>query len=421
MNGSGVFNPGQIDIIECKIFTHSGKSINLIENSMVSELSLHEDIFSSSLSGFVVVVDTIDMLSNFPMTGDEYLSLVVKTPDLKTEIREIFHVYKMQARENNLRRSNYILNFCSVEQIVSENTTVSKYFSGKISDTVSSIFADKRYLGSRKNMYVEPTANNLECIPANWSPIKTINWLASKAISKEGYSDYLFFQTNQTYEFVPLSLLIKAKPEREYIYRDIDSTTAMGNDGNTEEKYKTVESISQPVTYDYLKSTNAGMYDSQLYTFDITTRQIKASTLEYFDYFKKGEHLNDNPMMKPDFVRGSSANITFIEKNNYLFGKNKPFNYHTSVLQRASSFAQLNSFKLTIKVHGRTDIKAGNTIKLTVTDFRQIDESEISDRSGISDYYSGKYLVTAIRHIITGGNLHEMYMEVVKDSFIDQL
>jgi len=403
-----LIKPGQVDIVECKLLNTSGNFIDLIENGMVGEINLHEDIFSNCLSGFIIVTDTMDVLSNFKLTGDERLSVILKTPTLTSEIREVFHVYKMQGRETILRNSNYILNFCSIEQIISENNSISKHYSGKISDSVGNIFT--KWFGDRK-LLIEPTTNDLSFIPAHWSPIKTINWLTSKSISPDGFSDYMFFQTTQSYEYVPLSKLIEAKPVREYVCRDFDAMTASDD---IEEAYRTAEIVSQSVSYDYLKSLNSGMYAGKMYTFDITNRQIKRNTFDYID--DAGKRLNDNPLMRHDFTRSPDSNINYVHKNDYLFGKKIPVKY--DVLKRASSIAQLNSFKLTIRVHGRTDMKIGTTIKLKATDFRNISESEINDNSAISDYYSGKYLVTAIRHVFSTGNVHEAYIEIVKDSFL---
>ena len=51
--------------------------------------------------------------------------------------------------------------------------------------------------------------------------------------------------------------------------------------------------------------------------------------------------------------------------------------------------------------------------------FTQVTEEEIGE-SILSNYYTGKYLVTAIRHQILSG-VHKMYMEIISDSFVKPL
>jgi len=75
---------------------------------------------------------------------------------------------------------------------------------------------------------------------------------------------------------------------------------------------------------------------------------------------------------------------------------------------------------LNLVVQGRTDIKAGSTIKLTLPTFKEIVKGEIDSDAAISDYYSGKYIITAIKHQFNSGQ-HTMMMEVVSDSFIKAL
>jgi hypothetical protein len=110
-----------------------------------------------------------------------------------------------------------------------------------------------------------------------------------------------------------------------------------------------------------------------------------------------------------------------MEKNNYLHGRTKQEQgYDKYFLERNSLMEQLSAFKIILKVHGRTDIKAGQTIKFTMPQARQILGDEIESPLAKSDYYSGKYLVTAIKHQILN-NKHTMYMEIVSDSFVKKL
>jgi hypothetical protein len=58
-----------------------------------------------------------------------------------------------------------------------------------------------------------------------------------------------------------------------------------GKEGLMEDKYKVVESIDTPVTFDYLRNVSAGMYASRLYTMDMTTRTISRKDYDYIDSF----------------------------------------------------------------------------------------------------------------------------------------
>jgi predicted RND superfamily exporter protein len=89
------------------------------------------------------------------------------------------------------------------------------------------------------------------------------------------------------------------------------------------------------------------------------------------------------------------------------------------MLQRSSLLEQMRAFKFNIKVFGRTDIKVGQTITYTAPKQREIAKDEIQADPN-SEYFTGKYLITAIRHQIIAGQ-HHMEMEIVSDSFVKDI
>lgn len=206
---------------------------------------------------------------------------------------------------------------------------------------------------------------------------------------------------------------------RKYTYSDVDANTVYGINGNIDEKYGIVESISTAVTFYYLRNLSAGMYSGRLVTYDMTTKMINSNTYDYIDDFDTVNHLDDYPLKSNKLLRKKIASIYFIEKNNYMTGKLLKQGYEDFFLQRNSLLEQLSAFKISIKVPGRTDMKVGMTIDFAISGLRQILVDEV-DTAGISDYYSGKYLITAIRHQIINGN-HSMLMEIVSDSFVKPL
>lgn len=416
-NSISISFPGQVNVLLAEIVSSTGKLIDI--TSMMGDITLFEDIFSNTMSGHVIIQDSFDLINTIPLIGQEQFRLTLQTPTLSSKIQKTFYIYKLQNRVISKRSQIYTLNFCSKELIFSSNSKISKAFSGNISDTVTSIFSDPRYLASDTKMFMERTKNSYSFIAPFWTPLETINWLTGKSINEKGVPNYLFYETNQSYEYVSVDTLIQTKPEREYIYSDVDANTIYGSQGSKDDKYKIVESMNNTVTFDYLRNLNAGMYSSKLYTYDLTTKNINSNSFDYIDDFSKSSHLEKIPLKTNDLIRKKIASLYFLEKNNYQTGTFKSQGYKDFFLQRNSLLEQLSAFKISINVKGRTDIKAGNTVIFTINDLRQILGDEINT-SGKSDYFSGKYLVTAICHKIHDG-MHTMNMEIVSDSFVKQL
>ena len=409
--------PGEVSVERATIITRDGSTIDILP--MIAEISLYEDLFSTTMSGHILIEDSNDLINTLPLLGQELFSLRLKTPTLVTFVDKVFYIYKLQARKSKKRSQTYMLNFCSRELIASSNSKVSKSFSGNITDNVESIFRDPRYLASDSLLYLDRTKNSYSFIAPYWSPLETINWMTGKSINEKGVPNYLFFETNQSFEYVSVDKLINGPVTRNYIYSDVDSNTITSSNDDMESRYSIVESIETGVTFDYLRNLNAGMLSSKLSTIDLTTKNINSNTFDYIDDFDKSTHLEKYPLKTNSLLRRKVASLYFLEKNNYQTGSFQKQGYKDFFLQRNSLLEQLTAFKIAIKVYGRTDIKVGQVVKFTMPEMRQILADEI-DTTGISDYYGGKYLVTAIKHQIISGH-HTMLLEIVSDSFIKPL
>lgn len=410
--------PGEINVLKATIISSTGKSADI--TTLIIDLSLFEDIFSNTMTGFVLIEDSLDLINNIPLIGQEQFIVELQTPTLEAKIVKSFYIYKLQGREAKKRSQTYLLNFCSRELIYSGNSKVSKSFTGNISDTVTSIFRDERYLASDSILTIEKTKNAYSFIAPFWSPLETINWLTGKSINEKGVPNYLFYENNQNFQYVSVDSLIQSTPIRDYIYSDVDCNTIYGSNGDKELKYGIVENIDNGVTFDYLRNLSGGMYSSKLYTQDLTTKRINTNTFDYIEDFNKSSHLEKEPLKTNTLFRKKLASLYFIHKNDYKTGSYNPQGYKDFFLQRNSLLEQLSAFKISIKVLGRTDVKVGQTINFKINELKQILGDEINTSDGASEYFGGKYLITAIRHQILSGH-HSMYMEIVSDSFIKNI
>jgi hypothetical protein len=403
---------GQIETKRCEIINYKGNTIDI--SNLVIEFNLFEDMFANSLSGNLVIVDTVDLITTIPLSGEELLDVEFITPSLTTGYKHRFYVYKLSDRKiEGDRKQVYVLHFTSLETIVNVNKKISKSFKGLLSSTVDRVFRDSTLLGSKKTLLVEPCENNYNFISAYWSPFQTLNFCAQRAVSKNA-ANYFFYETNQSYEFVSVNKLVSQPTTRDYVFSNADGDTVAK--GDFDKKSSLVKTMYADVQYDYIRRVTMGMYASKLTTFDVTTKSINTQTFDYLDSFSSFNHLDKNPIASDSLVRSRLANQYFLEKNSYSVEGGQQYNKY--LLNRNSLTEQIFAFKFNIEVPGRTDIKVGQTISFTINNFKQIgnqDKNEIVD-----DIYTGKYLITAIRHKIQG-NTHTMYLEIVKDSFATKL
>ncbi len=414
-NKTTITSPGEINVKRFELRSTNGKIFNLEAVGM--DLTLYEDVFSNTMSGYLLVSDSLDLINTLPIIGEEILYIDLQTPTLEKSITKEFYVYKLTTLHQKKRASTYMLHFCSLELISSLNQKISKSFKGNISDIVKSIFTDKRFIGSERNVIYDTTSNDYSFIAPFWSPLQTINWLTTKSLNTRGVSNFLFFENNKEFEYVSIDSLISMPTVRDYVLSDVNSLTAVGDD--MDKRYSFVELVDMPVTFDYMRNSSAGMYGGILYTYDLTTKKIKKTEYDYLTNFDKSSHTNKVPLKSRNLFNNNRSNIDFAEQNDYLTGQFKSQKLHDTMLQRSSLLEQIRAFKFNIRVFGRTDIKVGQTITYTAPKQREIAQDEIQTNS-TSEYFTGKYLITAIRHQIIRGQ-HFMEMEIVSDSFVKDI
>ena len=74
----GLQTPGEISIEELLLITNTQKSISLLD--YLVELNIYESIFSNVMNGEIILSDSANLIKYFPITGEEYLSVRLRTP-----------------------------------------------------------------------------------------------------------------------------------------------------------------------------------------------------------------------------------------------------------------------------------------------------------------------------------------------------
>ena len=157
-----------------------------------------------------------------------------------------------------------------------------------------------------------------------------------------------------------------------------------------------------------------GMYVGNATTVDLLTRNTSKLTHSFWDNYNDYRILNDGP-----FQDVSGTGRQYRPNTNYVVPERRLndtsiYNQDKTFLQKMYHKQLMNNIKCTITVYGDSDLTAGQTVDLKVPLFSSVDSGELDK------YYSGKYLIIAIRHRLEVGR-YSMDIEMVKDSFNDSL
>ena len=113
--------------------------------SIFVEMNIFDSIFTNSISGNIIIVDSLGALRGFQFDGSEYLIVKMSKGGDLFSYEKVFHIYKRSNRDILTYGSeSYQLDFISDEYTVSEQTRVSQHFEDTYSNIAKLIL--KNYL-----------------------------------------------------------------------------------------------------------------------------------------------------------------------------------------------------------------------------------------------------------------------------------
>jgi hypothetical protein len=402
------------------------------------ELSYNEDMFSPTASGYVMVVDSSGYIEKMQMAGNEFLRMKVgKLDDMTHIIDKVFRIFKVTKRtpENEGNTETYCLYFCSEELILSEQYKISKSFKAMdITGIVKTILSDKNYGLSvqPKNMQAsnfDATYGQYDFIIPNLKPFDAINWLATYArpAGTQKTADMVFFENKYGYNFKSLQNLFQTQTYNSYSYsaknvnRNIQQLNDRVYDVST---YEIIDS------FDTLSAIHSGMFASRLVSVDPLLRRYKITDYSYDKDLAGAPKLNSAKITN-DFQNRNGDKISDTAQASYkLVFSNFSQNQSSYINERPGSVAHdiyaetyipfrsaimplLNYTRIKISVPGDPALTVGRSINFELV-------SKDPNQKALDPYYSGVYLITAVRHMIT---LHDYktVMELAKESMTKQL
>jgi hypothetical protein len=416
----------------------------------VVEFSLFEDIYSPTISGNLVVSDALGLLNNFRINGTEFIQISLgKHRQDNNPIKRTFRVFKVSNRSVNASNAYevYTLNFCSEEYMFSEQYRISKgYTNTKISDIITDILTNYVKVGitNTKNIYIETTKGVYDFVLPNKKLFETINWLSTYAQPATNFgADMLFYENNYGYFFNSLQSLYEQQTYQTYYYDPKNISTEISA------QVVNVTDFEVLNFFDTLAGISNGVFSNKTITFDVLTRTKRTNNMFNYDtYFGKSKSLNPYPItnnyqnrrgdsmydvsdgidLEMSTLRMASGNQKQ-KMNSYVMGSKNGANnvandifIETYMKNRVSQIGLINYMRIKIVVPGDPSVTIGKIVNFKTFAVSPAVHSPGSVKRVEDPFYSGKYLVTACRHIVspTKGTyitVLELSKESVSDSY----
>lgn len=433
---------GEYKISELKLFTSSGNVVNL--SQIYSSIIIYEDIFNSSMTGSILLVDTNNIIMNMPITGQDFISLKIETPGLEEHALDYtettFTITKIDRKES-LKNSDVIqLHFCSPEILRNNRVRVSKSYTSTIDKIVYDILNNAKYINTNKELFIEPTKGIRKIVTPNSHPFTIIKNLMRESLSKEYESPhYLFYENAAGLHFRSLDSLYRQASTGFYHAGDLGT---VDNKNKLEQEYFTVISHQVSSNNDTLANIVGGMLASKITTYDIYQKNYSVDRHNYFGDFYKYKRVNydnkglDNPIYNEvpldefgNDLGNFDDSVIHLESKSTLNGADtmhynelgsnsySPSGIPKSILKRKSKFMELNFGTIVnMKIKGNTTIMVGDIVEF------EIPVVGSGHGKDFDVYNSGRYLITKLKHIFhRPSRMHEIALSMSRDSYNEEL
>lgn len=411
---------GFVRVKALDIKTSKGKTIDI--KLLAVKFNIQESITTGSLRGAVSIIDANSLLDDAPIeVGD--LILISYSDYFDRDYTQAFQIYRISdinypdaANEALLA---YTLHFTSPEKLAENNTRIRKAYNTSskgtqlISDYVQDIF-DEYYkpnmltgVGFDKNIMIEPTSSDQIMVVPNYSPENTMHFMSRYAFNNTTSSLYMFYENRKGYFFTTSDYLytLSGDPSKMIVYRDKDNSSRSPQIQDDAMSY-TLD-IKFGDGYDAADIVSRGGFRRKTYEIDLLTLNVHDISYAYDNEYpvdisedfrrNRMNHEREFFVIKDYASPGWQSTDTMVA--NHI---NKP----ELINEKSTYLYNRGVGRVTMTVHGRNDLLAGNFVRLKLNK-RKTPDGKIY----IDEKRSGIYLVETVNSIIaTGQFIQEVTM-----------
>jgi len=437
-------------------FTNEEDGVNI--QSLVAEMNIFEGINKNSVTGTLVILDSINLIGKLPIQGTERLSFKLSTPgahefghiiDCSEETGHPMHVYKLTDKKQlNEGTCSYVLHFCSREFLRNLRTRVSEAFTGTIDQMVSKILDDKDYLDSKRTLFYQKTGNQDKIVIPNMRPFKAIEMLAKRALADQTESTsagYHFYQTTKGFHFRTFESMsvdsrgIPREVKQEFNYMPMNTDAAITGvipTKNGQQVDKTLHDLTSVSDYRFINNFHdvamnqaVGTYAHRVITHNLYNKSYKIDDYHYHNRFNQIKHTDGpNPAIVDTPVDFDDKNVsdypesrvTVMATTQYAHGEDTGafgIDVEQDGITEGARVSQANvvsaGTKLKMTIKGQSYLQVGDVIQFNILSV----ENKVNSEGRKDPHYSGRYIIENMRHRVTTREYLQI-IECAKDSVV---
>lgn len=380
-----------------------------------SSIEIYEDIFSPSITGKVTVYDFVGGIEKFMFTGGETISFRVVKPGDSNEIlisRNDLIVYEVgKIKYDNENAVNYELSFTSKSAISSQKKRLYRSFGTDkgLKSVFSKIYSDINELSNLNVNTIDPEIKmENSFVSPGYTPLEAMSQLARRSCALGDY--FVFYEklggkslSDFKHVFISLGSLKQFWNDSERLQRLVYQPTQdyINRQTNT---FIQIKSFLIENNYQHLERMQVGFYNSNIRQLDLHSRKFTNTKISYkemeldTDFYKNRILETANEFLKYDdtYPEIPGERLIVAPKNDIVSNKANWIKFDTYG-------GLLNSgLRVLVDIPGADNrISVGYAVELAlpskVAKTNNLEQSIMVE----DEFYSGKYLVTAVRHIFT--------------------
>ena len=402
-------------LTQCSVFTKldgdKSSEFGLLGGN--PNISYYESILSPSIN---LTIDTLDV-SNFvgreEIYGGQPIELTVKMFDSNTDdfkIKKDKHGLIVNSVKNTtMKYKEYksTLECVSKDFLRNEVARLNKRFTGNITDIVKKIMkTETKGIETTKDIEVDQATNSYTFCGNLKRSLDTIQWLQPKTQSESQFG-FLFFEDYDGYKFKSIEGLLKQETftDKPFVMSQVATSS----------RYAILDAVMVQ-TNDVVLNMRSGTYNNETTYIDLIS-QTKS-----VDDFKVNNLKNlKNPPKLPDNLMGDSSRkmLRFDDPGVMQKGSKREEEQPKKELAKIQnqSYARNNllfSQSLKIKISFNPTLRVGKIIEVQFP--LDTDDSESGIKYGGKGDFSGRYLISELRHKI-GNSKSSTHLTLIRDLF----
>jgi hypothetical protein len=392
-----IFEPGDVNIKRLELVNKTLKA-SVSPMDQVQGFDIFEDISKPTLYAAVYFNDAIGLLDNFPIIGEEQVFIEFETPGMSTTTTYKFRSFEVCDVNKGLngKATTFTLRCVSEEHLTNGSSLVTQSYQNIISNIVPDVL--QNYLKSKKPIIVDETKGIQTLAVPRLSPLQFIDMCRQRAVSKDmPLSLYFFFENQKGFNFKTLEGLVKEGKKNigTRIFNAQDTTA--GTKETITNSWRTILNFQNIVNMDSNMKAMDGVFKGVSKTFDVATKKFEETPFDFQKVFNKLEKFNNTDQIPGTdaFIKdfGSGVPKNFVSAKNTLVPDTL---IDTTLALRGSVLALINSNVTRVMIHGDSGLKVGDMVTLELPAASGLTGKRKEDKT-----FSGNYLVTRIRHMIT--------------------